>query len=184
MFSYLYNIAMPFNKFQNMELLGSILAIFPVPMGLALYYMYKGDKHLDFLLPMTIIAVIESVYCMSGFPEFISKLTMLSGAGGLRVMPAVMLANLFILFYFLANVKEELFNIKVNIRITILVVCLLAFIPYPAVFASKGFLYLFASELSLLTFMFLNFSDKRYTKVFLFFLVLFSLIGGIPMYFI
>ena len=101
----------------------------------------------------------------------------------MRVIPAVQLANLFIIFYFLENIKENLFSVKHVMRITVIAICILAFIRYPVQFAGKGFLYLFAAELTLLTFMFLNYSDKKYQKVFLVVLSLISLMGGIPVLF-
>lgn len=183
LFSYLYNPFMPYNKFENMELLGSIITMFPLPLILALFYMYKKEKHLEFLLPISVIAVLETVYCISGFPEIIEKFTMISSVGGLRVVPAVQLANLFIMFYFMENIDDLNIKMKHAIRITLILVCVLAFLQYPAIFAAKKYLYLFVSELSLLTFLFLNSSDKKYKKVFLVFLILFTLIGGVPVNF-
>lgn len=182
LFTYIYTALLPYNEFEQREILGGIVSLFPIPMCIALYYMYKKDDHVEFFFPMTVVAVLETVYCISGFPEIINKFTMLSCTSGLRVVPAVQLANLFILFYFLGNV-ETIFKMKHAIRVTIVAVILLALIQYPTIFASKGFLYLFAAELSLLVFLFLNYSDKKYEKVFLFFLVLISLIGGIPVCF-
>ena len=179
LFTYLYTPLLPYNNFEKREVFGGILSFFPIPMCIALYYMYKKEEHGEFLLPMVTVAVLETVYCVSGFPEILGKLTMLSGAEGLRIVPAVQLANLFIIFYFLGNIEMPV-KLKYAIRITILSVLAVAIIKYPEPFTNKGFLYLFTAELSLLVFLFLNYSDKKYKKVFLFFLVLITLIGGIP----
>ena len=50
-------------------------------------------------------------------------------------------------------------------RITVVAICVLVIIRYPIQFAGKGFLYLFVAEMSVLVFMFLNYSDKNYKKV-------------------
>ena len=183
-FTYLYTPLLGFNDVKEPGLWAGIVSIFPIPMCLALYYMYKKEEHSEFLLPITVVTVLESVYCISGFPDIISKFTMLSGASAMRVVPAVQLANLFIIFYFLENIKETLFSIKHVMRITIVAICILAIIRYPVQFAANGFLYLFAAELTLLTFMFLNYSDKKYQKVFLVVLSLISLMGGLPVLFL
>ncbi len=184
LFSYLYNFLLPFNKFEGQELLGSVVSLFPLPMLISLYYMYKKEEHLEFLLPITIVTVLETVFCISGFPDIVSKLTFFSEANSLRTVISVQVANLFIMFYFLANIKEELFKIKGAMRITVIFCCIVIFIKLPIVFSAKIFMYIFAAELSLLTFLFLNFSDKKYQKVFLFFLLLFTLLGGVPVNFL
>ena len=183
-FTYLYTPLLGFNDVKEPGLWAGIASAFPIPMCLALYYMYKKEEHSEFLLPITIVTVLETVYCISGFPNIISKFTMLSGASAMRVVPAVQLANLFIIFYFLENVKETLFSIKHVMRITVIAICILAIIRYPVQFSANGFLYLFAAELTLLTFLFLNYSDKKYQKVFLVVISLISLMGGIPALFL
>lgn len=183
LYSYLYNCLLPFYNFEKRELLGSMVSVFPIPMFMALYYMYKKDKHIEFLLPITIVSVIETIYCISGFPNIVNKMTMLSGSSGIRVMPAVQLANIFIMFYFFGNIEDSLFKLKHTIRITIISICMLVFIQYPIAFSAKKFLYLFVCELSLLTFLLLNYEDKRYQKVCVFFLIIISLISGVPVSF-
>lgn len=182
LFSYLYNFMLPFENFEGQELLASVVSVFPLPMIVALYYMYKKEEHLEFLLPITTITVLETVFCISGFPEIIDKVTLFSEVTSLRAASSVQIANLFILFYFLANVKEELFKIKSAMRITIACACVLIFIKMPTIYKDKIFMYIFAAEMSLLSFLLLNFNDKKYQKVFLFFLVLITLIGGLPVH--
>lgn len=184
LFTYLYTPILAFNNLDNSSIWAGIISIFPIPMCIALYYLYKKEVHTEFLLPIIFVMVIETVYCISGFPDVIGKLTMLANASPVRVVPAVQFANLLVIFYFLENIKESLFNIKHAIRITIVTICILAIIKYPVEFSAKGFLYLFAAELSLLVFLFLNYSDKNYKKVFLVLLCLVSLIGGIPAIFL
>ena len=179
-FTYLYTPLLAFNDVSKPDVWAGIVSAFPIPMCIALYYMYKKEEHYEFLFPLTIVTVLESVYCISGFPEIINKITMLSNVSAVRVVPAVQLANLFIIFYFLGNIKESLFKLRYQIRTTIISICILAIIKYPTQFSGVGFLYLFAAELTLLTFMFLNYSDKNYQKTFLILLTIFSALGGIP----
>jgi len=183
-FSYLYNFLLPFNRFDGQELFASVVSVFPLPMFIALYYLYKKEKHMEFLLPITTVTVLETVFCISGFPEIVSKITFFSEVISLRAIASVQISNLFIMFYFLANVDEELFKMKSAMRITIVCACILVFIKLPVIYSAKIFIYLFAAEISLLSFLFLNFNEKKYQKVLLFFLVLITLIGGVPVNFL
>lgn len=180
LFSYLYTCAIPYTELENKDLLASIMAIYPIPMIISLYYLYKNEKHTDFLLPVTVVAVLGSVFALSGFPEAMQKVTLLDGVNPIRMISAVQLANLFIIFYFLANVEDDLFNIKYAMRLTVVVVVFLVIIRFPTIYSTRGFLYLFVAELSMLGFLFLNLNDKKYQRVFLFFLILVTLISGIP----
>lgn len=180
LFTFLYTPLLPFFELKNVDIFSGIFSIFPIPMAIALYYMYKSEKHAEFLFPITVITVLETVYCISGFPEIISKFTMLSGASAVRVVPAVQFANLVILFYILGNFEDKLFKLTHAIRVTIIAICVLAFISYPTTFDTTGYLYLFAAEFSLFIFLFLNYHDKNYKKVLLYLLAIISLISGIP----
>ncbi len=184
LFSYLYSIFLPYYNFEGREILSSVICIFPLPMIVGLYYMYKKEEHIEFLLPVLTITVLETVFCMSGFPEIISKITFFSQVNPVRVVESVQIANLFIMLYFLGNVKEQIFKFKNTIRATILCACLLIFIKFPYIFSEKIFIYIFAAEISLFTILFLNFTDKKYRKVLLFFLVLITLISGVPVVFL
>ena len=106
MFSYLYNFLLPFYNFEGRELLGSVITVFPLPMIISLYYLYKKENHIEFLLPMVIVMVFGSVYCMSGFPEIISKVTMLSQVLPLRALAGLQIANLLVMFYFFGNIQK------------------------------------------------------------------------------
>lgn len=184
LFTYLYNFLLPFYEINNKELFASIISIFPVPMIVSLYYLYKKEKHIDFLLPISIIMVFESVFCMSGFPALLNKITLFSETNSFRVASAVQITNFLVIFYFLGNIKEELFNIKHSMRITIILACLIIFIGFPTVFSAKKFMYIFTCIMTIFSFLFLNYEDPKYQNVFLFFLLIFTLIGGIPVNFL
>ena len=178
-FTYLYTPLLGIKNVSHSDIWAGIVSVFPIPMCIALYHIYTKEKHAEFLFPISVVAVLETVYCISGFPQIISKITMFAGISAVRVVPAVQFANLLIMFYFLGNVKESLFKLRTQIRITIISVCILALIKYPEQVAGYGFLYLFAAEFALLTFMFLNYSDKNYQKVFLKLITIISALCGI-----
>lgn len=179
LYSYLYNVFLPFYNIEDKALCGSFLSMFPLPMFLALYYIYKNDDHLEFLLPITIVTVLETIFCLSGFPAMIEKITLFSYVSLPRCVAAVNLACVYIVFYMLSNFNKMIFSIPNIIKITFVLMIILVFIGYPEIFATKNFLSIFAIEISVISFLFLNFDDKNYKNVFLFFVTLIVLIGGV-----
>lgn len=179
LYTYLYNMLLPFNDIGENALYGSFISAFPLPMLLALYYMFKNDDNAEFLLPVTLVAVLETVFCMSGFPTILEKMTLFSNVLLSRSIAAVNLANVYIIFYMLKNIDKKLFSISGAIRVSIVLMIIVGFIGYPEIFATRMFLNLFMVEACLLSFLFLIFHDENYKKTLLFFLCIFTLIGGI-----
>ncbi len=179
LFSYLYNFLLPFMNVGDNCSVASIISIFPIPMIMAIYYIYKKEKHAAFLLPLAIVAVLETVFCISGFPQIISNITLFKYVIVERAAVAVGFANFYILIYMLANIQEELISMKSTIKVSILIMIVLCFVPLPEVIASRNYLSIFAGILCLYTFLFLNQHDSRYRKVLLAFLTIFTLVGGL-----
>ena len=184
MFSYLYNLFLPFKNIQGKELLASIIGLSPFPIIISLFYIYKNEKNLEFLMPMTVIGVLQTVFCLSGFPNIIEKWLLLDGVSSARMMTALQLTNLLIIFYFLGNIHDKLFSTKVAIRITIVFLIVLVFVNFPQEISNRIYLTIFVMEQTLFSFLFLNVEEYRYRKVFMFFLVIFTLMSGLPVYFI
>lgn len=179
LFTYLYNIVLPFKDLSANNLYGSFISIFPLPMLFALYYMYKNDDHLEFLLPITIVAIIETVFCMSGFPNILNKISLFSNVSLSKCIASVNLANVYILFYTLKHINKKIFSITSAMRIALVLMVVVGFISYPEKLATRMYLNLFIIETCLLAFLYSIFQDKNYKNVLLFFLCIFTLIGGI-----
>lgn len=176
LYSYLYNMLLPFFNFEGKEYFGSFISVFPLPMLLALYYMYKNEDHTEFLLPITVVSVIQTVFCMSGFPKVLENITLLSNSSISRVMASVNLANVYILFYMIKNIDKKMFSITSAMRISVVLMLIVGFIAYPTIFATRGFLSLFIIESCILSFLFLILDDVNYKKVLLFFMLVFSML--------
>ena len=179
LFSYLYNVVLPFKDIGYNATYGSFFSIFPIPMLISLYYLFKYDDHAEFLLPVTFISVIEVAFCISGFPEIISKITLLNNVRVQDVAVAANFANVLLMFYMVGNIYEELFSTSYAMRITAIICVLITFVKYPEVLTLKKYILLIACELAATGFTFLNFEDKNYKKAFLGLLTLIILIGGV-----
>lgn len=180
LYSYLYNILLPFNNLgEETALFGSFLSVFPIPMLIALYYMYKNDNHIEFLLPIVIISVLETVFCMSGLPDVINKITLFSNVSLSRGVAGVSLASVYIMFYMIKHIDKKVFSVTSAMRVVVVLMIAIGFIGYPENFRTKNYMMLFMIEACLMSFLFLIFHDENYKKTLLFFLCIFALIGGI-----
>lgn len=179
LFSYLYNMLLPYNDLGVNALYGSFVSIFPLPMIFALYYMFKNDDNVEFLLPITMVTVLETVFCISGFPDVVNEITLFSNVSISRCVAAVNLANLYIVFYSLKHINKKIFSISSAMKISVAIMLIVGLIGYPTQFATRGYLNLFIIEECILSFLFLILDDENYKKTLLFFLCVFALIGGI-----
>lgn len=180
LYSYLYNMLLPFNNLgEETSLFGSFLSAFPVPMLIALYYMYKNDDHIEFLLPLVVVSVLETVFCMSGLPDAINKVTLFSNVSLSRGVAGVSLASVYIMFYMIKHIDKKIFSITSAMRIVVVLMLVIGFIGYPEVFRTVNYMMIFMIEACLISFLFLIFHDENYKKTLLFFLCIITLIGGI-----
>ena len=181
LFSYVYNILLPFKALAAKQDFGSFLSMFPVPMIIALFYIFKYEKHSEFLLPLAITSVIETIFCTSGFPKIIKLLLLFNNVNIVHVAMAVNYTSLIMAFYMIANINEKIFSVKAAMRITVIVCCFICvFAKIPSVLGNRWYLTIYVVELASTIFLFLNFEDKKYKKVLLSLLIIFTLIGGVP----
>lgn len=178
LFTYVYNILLPFVDIQKKYLYGNFISLFPIPMLVSLYYLYKKEEHTEFLLPITIVSVLETIFCISGFPNIVSKIFGFDEVNIIRASIAVNYMNLLLVFYMISNI-DEIFKLRTAVKLTLISACLLAFIGYPSAISARGYIYIFAAELCVLFLLFYNYGNKKYKKVLLFFMLLFTLIAGI-----
>lgn len=178
LFTYVYNILLPFTNMEGKYLYGNFISLFPIPMLVALYYLYKNDDHTEFLLPITIVAVLETIFCISGFPSIVNKIFGFDNVNVIRATIAVNYVNLLLVFYMISNI-DEIFKIRTAVKLTLISACILAFIAYPTAFSSRNYIYVFAAEVCILFLLFYNYGNKKYKRVLLFFMVLFTLISGV-----
>lgn len=183
LFSYGYSMFLPFVDTSKNIAYSSFLSLFPLSLIWAMIYVYKKEKHLAFLMPMIIVTVIESILCMV-------RLTPLQ-ALGLNinlyfdyVAGAIGLSCIYLYIYMFANIDENVFKQADSAKISIALLIFYFLVPRPEVFMSKGYMYAISAVITLLYFMFINFADKRYQKVLLVVLVLWSLISTVPVLFV
>jgi hypothetical protein len=177
-FSYVYNFLMPYKDTGNNAYLASMVSVFPVPIILACIYLYKKEKHEEFLFPMICVVAVEFVWTMINLPQAVSMVTGLSLVSIKDAALGVALANIYIFLYMYANVDDEVFGTVGAIRTALIIIVLNFLVARPEAYSSKGYMYLFTAILTLESFLMLSYTDKRYKRVSLWLMAIITLIGA------
>ena len=179
LFSYLYSFMLPYlSDISTMEY-ASFLSVFPVPIIIAMVYLYKKEKNAEFILPILIVLVLETVWCISGFPGFLSKLTLFNKVPVERCAVAIELGSIYLCFYMLSVVNEKVIKQTTAIYIMLGIIVLICLSPLPESLDTRLYLNLFAVVGTLLGFLLLNIGNKKYEKIFLFFAIFLTLFSGV-----
>lgn len=183
LFSYGYSMFLPFVELEENDIYSSFLSVFPLSLILAMVYVYKKEKHVDFFMPMIFVIVAESVFCMVRLP-MLQSIGININMHFDYVAGAVGLSCIYLYIYMIANIEENIFKLADSAKIVLALLVLYFIMPRPEVFMSKGYMYAISAVITLLYFMFINFADKRYQKALLIVLVVWSLISTVPVLFV
>lgn len=179
LFSYLYSFLLPFTSNINaMDFVG-FLSFYPTPIVMAFIYIYKEEKHYDFIFPLIIALALETIWCVTGFPPIFSKITLLNFVSVEKVAVAISLGSLYLCFYMLSNIEEKFIKQTHAVYITLAILILLFFTPLPKAFDTKKYLYLFVIIETLGSFLLLNIGNKKYQNVFLLLAITMTIVSQI-----
>ena len=180
---YLNNFAHIFKKYKEpITRYGSFISVFPMPLIVALMILYKGEKHISFMLPISIVTAFETIFCLVGLPETISLITQFDKVNYIVCAAAVNFSSLLIAMYIISNVEEKMFDLVPSMRLTMIVVVIMALIDQfrpVAEFSTRTYMLLFVSENAALIFLFLNWTVRRYRNGFFTLMMFFVLLSGL-----
>lgn len=180
LFSYVYNFLLPFVETEDNMSYASMLSIFPVPIVMGLIYIYKKEKHTSFIFPMLTALILESVWCMVGFPSFLGKISLMNLVSVERCAIAVALGCIYLYMYMISNIEEKYITLINAMRITLVLLVVFAVVDKPAIFqVSKNYIYIFTIIVTLFYFLILNSTDKKYRFIFLSCVIILNLLSSI-----
>lgn len=121
-FAWIMNPFLKTITFSDNCTLASIISLFPLPLIYSIYCI-KNKKHLSFFIPITMFTLIETFFTIIGLPSIISKISLLNYTTVDRVAVAINFANVYMLFYILANIDgKHLTNEIKNIILVFLLI--------------------------------------------------------------
>ncbi len=160
--SYTYSYNIPFNsniKFVDSSCLATFISVFPMVLFVAIVYIFKVEKHAEFLLGATIISILQIISVTS------KNLFFANIAPNYIMVLGIALLQIYIMLYFFANIDERLFNLKTTAYISIAGILFLLLIKFPGPLAPIGNRMGPAMIFALESFVFLNYYDKRFVKL-------------------
>lgn len=130
--SYFYSYILPFNeeiKFVTHGALTCMISVFPMPIIIALIYMYKNEKHMEFILPLVVTAILEIV---------VSTMFKISSIVPTYIMTiSVSIVQIYLMIYFFSNVKEDIFSLKSAAYATLVYLVFVAIMTVPKAVSSR-----------------------------------------------
>ncbi len=180
LFTYLYNFLIPFILFKDNFVVASIFSLFPIPIILGIFYIFKKPKKEDlfFLIPMIIFTLFITVFVLCGFPKIISKITLMSYTIQERAAVALALGCFYIMMYIFSNIQINFFGKYSKIVIIFFLMILIALFAMPKeISQNRILLSIVPSIFCLLTYCLMNNDKKEYRLLFVFALIAISLPG-------
>jgi len=136
-YSYIFNLHVmtDFLSYVNMN------SFFPIPIILAIICIVQSKKHWKFLIPTLVIAGIQAIWCIFGYPEFLAKITLMNNLTAERCAVSLALINIYILIYLFANKEDLIINRKMKIIIIEIMILLILQIVIPINAYSEQYLF-------------------------------------------
>ena len=172
--SYFYSYILPFNeeaKFITHGALTTMISAFPMPIIIALVYMYKKEKHFEFILPMLVVIFLQIMFSMLFklyyiVPNYIMAI-------------AVSLCQIYLMIYLFANVEEGVFSLKGATYVTLVYLILVAVMPIPQAISSRLNLSFMAIGTTLESFLICKYDNVKIQKISPYIYGIITLIGFI-----
>lgn len=158
--SYFYSYILPFNeeiKFVTHGALTCMISVFPMPLIIALVYMYKNEKHMEYILPLVVVGLLQIIVSImfkvsSIIPTYIMAIS-------------VSLVQIYLMIYFFSNVKEEIFSLKGAATATLIYLVFVAIMTVPKAVSSRLMLSLMALGTTLESFLFCKYEYFKIQKI-------------------
>lgn len=178
-FGYGISVIETFKPIENSEDWTSFITIFPVPILISLIYMYKKEKEFEFLFPISVVLVLDVICAAMGISGIIGNITGLSLVTKDIAAVMVSIMNIYLMVYIVSNLKERAIGFVPSIYISLVIIIVYYFVSKPAVLATQNVYYFFVMIMIVPSLLLLNYVDKRYKKVFCFFVVFLTILSSI-----
>ena len=170
-YGFMYNFVRPFVEFEmDKDSANTIVGIFPIPLIIGLWYLFKNNKHYEFLFPIMVSMVLMTIFTIMGsrMPSVISMIFLLGYTNVEYFIFAIGFLGLIMVFYLMSNDDKNMFSLQATIWIAMACLVVTVFVPLPAAIADKNWRTLFCAPYILLSFLMLNYNkEKKYQRWFM-----------------
>ncbi len=175
-YGFMFNFMKPFISTENFDwsTAFTIIGVFPIPLVILLYYLFKKNKHEKFLMPMAIGMSVVTVLSIMYYklPQEVRWFVTLNDL--IFIQGYLGLCSI---FYLMSNDDEVLFSLQASIWITMALLIVSIFVPLPTAIADKNWRTLFCVPYTILAFLTLNYNrEKKYQRWLMWNLVFFTIL--------
>lgn len=124
LFSYVYSFLFPYTRMANPCELSGMLSLFPIPIIVAFIFLIRNRKKniKSFLIPMLIVSIIFSIWCLIRTNEIFARFTLLYMVPSSRLAVPLGLTQIILMVYVLAHCEKEDKLLGKNIAIILSVI--------------------------------------------------------------
>lgn len=182
-FGYVYNIFTPYKETLNPSESSTMISFYPIPMIIALIYMFRNKKGYSFIIPLTLVGILFSIWTFVETNETFAKITLLYMVKAKRITVPLSLIQTYLMLYVLSRIDKNDKMVKENIAKVLAFVGTIAIMYLALQQAPEGYIGSFlgcVAGIFVLTAFYLLFNLKEENKNKLIaFLMAFSIVGGI-----
>lgn len=182
-FGYVYNIFTPYKETLNPSESSTMISFYPIPMIIALIYMFRNKKGYSFIIPLTLVGILFSIWTFVETNETFAKITLLYMVKAKRITVPLSLIQTYLMLYVLSRIDKNDKMVKENIAKVLAFVGTIAIMYLALQQAPEGYIGPFlgcVAGIFVLTAFYLLFNLKEENKNKLIaFLIAFSIVGGI-----
>ena len=125
-YSYVYSFLFPYMRMNNPCELSGMISFFPIPIILALVYIFRNKKeakeHLAFLIPLLVLSAVFGIWSHIPTNDLFARLTLLYMVPPTRMAVPLGFIQVLLLVFLLSEVKEDtkIFGKKTAIILTVI----------------------------------------------------------------
>ena len=182
-FGYVFNIFTPYKEATNPSEMSTMISFYPIPIIIALIYMFRNKKGYSFIIPLAVVTGLFSIWTFIETNEWFAKITLLSMVRPKRITIPLGLIQTYLIIYLLAHIRDKDKMIKEDIAkilafVSTILIMYIALKQLPQGYAGP-FIGCVAGIILLSAFYLLFNLKQENKKKLIAFLIVFSIAGGV-----
>ncbi len=104
-FGYVYNIFMSYKLPLNPSEMSTMISFYPIPIIIALIYMFRNKKGYSFIIPLTLVTGLFTIWTFFNPGDLFAKITFLYMVKAKRITVILGLIQTYLMIYLLGNIE-------------------------------------------------------------------------------
>ncbi len=189
MFSYVYSIFVPLKDMINPCENSNMLSLYPMPIIIALLYLYRKRKSKDFkkilsfLIPLLLVSILLSIWCFIPTNKIFAKITLLYMIPSHRAAIALGYIQILLIIYLINNFKDDTKLLKEKVSFILsgvfATICLIFAVKYgPSNYLGPVSGFISGTIVFILFYLMFNLNKPKYKKYFMVILSSVAILSG------